>query len=104
MIGENGAGKSTLMNIIAGVYRPDQGRMQIDGAQYAPQDEKDAQHAGVAIVFQEGSLFPPLSIAENIFAGRQPVDRFGAVDFKLMARQTRELLLDLDVDLDPLRQ
>jgi ABC-type sugar transport system ATPase subunit len=97
MVGENGAGKSTLMHIIAGVYQPDSGHMEIDGKPYAPGDEKAAQQAGVAIVFQEGSLFPPLSIAENIFAGRQPLTRFGAVDFNKMRAQTRALLEDLDV-------
>jgi simple sugar transport system ATP-binding protein len=69
VIGENGAGKSTLMHIIAGVQRPDSGRMEICGAPFAPADERAAQKEGVAIVFQEGSLFAPLSIAENIFAG-----------------------------------
>jgi ribose transport system ATP-binding protein/rhamnose transport system ATP-binding protein len=101
MVGENGAGKSTLMHIIAGVYRADSGSMTIDGQPYAPEDEKAAQQAGVAIVFQEGSLFPTLSIAENIFAGRQPVTRFGLVEFEPMRRHTRELLRDLDVSLDP---
>jgi ABC-type sugar transport system ATPase subunit len=101
MVGENGAGKSTLMHIVAGVYQPDKGQMEIDGNPYAPQDEKSAQQAGVAMVFQEGSLFPPLSVTENIFAGRQPVTSLGLVDFGPMRRHTRELLRDLEVDLDP---
>jgi ribose transport system ATP-binding protein/rhamnose transport system ATP-binding protein len=101
LVGENGAGKSTLMHIVAGVYQPDQGQMEIDGSSYAPQDEKAAQQAGVAMVFQEGSLFPPLSIAENIFAGRQPLTSLGLVDFAPMRKHTRELLRDLEVDLDP---
>jgi len=102
MVGENGAGKSTLMHIVAGVYHPDNGRMAMDGQPYHPDDEKAAQQAGVAIVFQEGSLFPSLSVAENIFAGRQPVVAFGLVDFARMERHTRELLHDLEVDLAPL--
>jgi ABC-type sugar transport system ATPase subunit len=101
MVGENGAGKSTLMHIVAGVYQPDQGHMEIDGNSYAPEDEKAAQQVGVAMVFQEGSIFPPLSIAENIFAGRQPVGRFGSVDFKQMRQDTRKLLQDLEVNLSP---
>ncbi len=102
MVGENGAGKSTLMHIVAGVYHPEEGRMEIDGAPYTPGDEKAAQDAGVAMVYQEGSLFPPLSVAENIFAGRQPLTRYGTVDFGLMVRETRKLLDDLDVgDVDP---
>jgi len=101
MVGENGAGKSTLMHIVAGVYTPDQGSMAFDGLPYAPADEKAAQKMGVAMVFQEGSLFPPLSVAENIFAGRQPLNSLGLVDFAPMNSTTRTLLRDLEVDLDP---
>ncbi len=101
MVGENGAGKSTLMQIVAGVYPPDCGHMELDGRAYTPEDEKAAERAGVAMVFQEGSLFPTLSVAENIFAGRQPVRRFGVIDTKEMFRQTRQLLQDLDVVIDP---
>jgi len=101
MVGENGAGKSTLMHIVAGVYRADVGTMFMDGEAYAPEDEKAAQRAGVAMVFQEGSLFPPLSVAENIFAGRQPVNRLGIVDFPTMRKQTQGLLDDLEVEIAP---
>jgi len=101
MVGENGAGKSTLMHTIAGVYQPDSGTMQIEGQLFAPHNEKDAQEAGVAIVFQERSLFPPLTVAENIFAGRQPTTRSGLIDFDFMYKRTRELLNALEVDIDP---
>ncbi len=101
MVGENGAGKSTLMHIIAGVYQADEGVMVIEGENYAPEDEKAAQEAGVAIVFQERSLFPPLSVAENIFAGRQPNTRRGTIDFKFMNERTAELLQSLDVNIKP---
>ena len=101
LVGENGAGKSTLMHIISGVYRPDQGSMWLDGQAYSPADEKDAQEAGVAIVFQEGSLFPPLSIAENIFAGRQPTTDFGTIRFAGMRQETQRLLAELDAPLNP---
>lgn len=101
VVGENGAGKSTLMHIIAGVYRPDQGRMEINGKPHASEDEKAAQQAGIAMVFQEISLFPPLSVAENIFVGRQPLTPLGLVDFEQMRRRARELLQDLGVDIDP---
>jgi ribose transport system ATP-binding protein/rhamnose transport system ATP-binding protein len=102
MVGENGAGKSTLMHIVAGVYHPEKGQMEIDGAPYSPADEKAAQGSGVAMVYQEGSLFPPLSVAENIFAGRQPLTRYGTVDFARMHSETRKLLADLDVlDVEP---
>lgn len=101
VIGENGAGKSTLMHIIAGVQRPDCGSMEICGSAYAPENERAAQKEGVAIVFQEGSLFGPLSIAENIFAGRQPVNRFGMVDFPAMYRATKLLLDELEATSSP---
>ncbi|NPV69644.1 MAG: sugar ABC transporter ATP-binding protein [Firmicutes bacterium] len=101
VVGENGAGKSTLMHIIAGVYRPDKGFMEIKGRPYSPADEKAAQESGVAIVFQEGSLFPPLNVSENIFAGRQPVTSMGVVDFPRMRGITEGLLKDLDVFIDP---
>jgi ABC-type sugar transport system ATPase subunit len=101
MVGENGAGKSTLMHVVAGVYQPDKGAMEIDGQPYAPGDEKAAQEAGVAMVFQEGSLFPPLSVAENIFAGRQPSTPMGTIDFKRMELRAAELLKDLEVDINP---
>lgn len=101
VVGENGAGKSTLMHIIAGVYRPDEGHMAINGKPYAPEDEKAAHQAGIAMVFQEVSLFPPLSVAENIFAGRQPLTPLGMVDFEQMRQRSRELLQDLGVDIDP---
>lgn len=101
LVGENGAGKSTLMHIVAGVYQPDEGEMKLDGKFYAPGDEKAAQHAGIAIAFQEGSLFPPLSVAENIFAGRQPINKLGFVNFEQMKKQTQDLLNDLEVDIQP---
>jgi len=101
IVGENGAGKSTLMHIIAGVYPPDVGGMEVDEKLYLPLDEMEAQKTGIAMVFQEGSLFPPLSIAENIFAGRQPVKNLGMIDFHIMEKQTKDLLKDLDLDIDP---
>lgn len=101
MVGENGAGKSTLMHVVAGVYQPEKGSIELDGRLYSPADEKAAQEAGVAMVFQEGSLFPPLSVAENIFAGRQPITRTGTVDFAKMRSETTRLLKDLDADIDP---
>lgn len=101
VVGENGAGKSTLMHIIAGVYRPDKGFMEIDGRLYAPVDEKASQQAGIAMAFQEGSLFPPLSVAENVFVGRLPVTNLGVIDFEQMRKRTQELLQDLEVDLNP---
>jgi ABC-type sugar transport system ATPase subunit len=80
LCGENGAGKSTLMNIVTGNYQPDGGSIWLYGQQVVIADQKDAQRKGISIVYQERSLVDSLSIAENIFAGRQPVNHFGLID------------------------
>ena len=74
LIGENGAGKSTLMHLVAGVYQPDSGTIELDGASIAGLSEQGAADAGVAMVYQERSLVGALSVAENVYAGRQPVN------------------------------
>jgi ABC-type sugar transport system ATPase subunit len=93
VVGENGAGKSTLMHILAGVHHPDEGRIAFanqDNVRIA--DERAAQKLGIAIVYQERSLFDSLTIAENIFAGRQPV-RFGnCIDRRRMEQDAGRLL------------
>ena len=101
LIGENGAGKSTLMHVIAGVHRLDAGEIRLDGSPYAPIDERAAQVAGVAMVYQERSLTPELSVAENIFAGRQPTNRFGLILDREMTRRTKSLLEDLESTISP---
>jgi rhamnose transport system ATP-binding protein len=101
LAGENGAGKSTLVKILAGVHRPDEGRVLLDGG---PQDFRgpgDAQQAGVAVIYQEPTLFPDLSIAENIFMGRQPRRSLGRVDHAAVRAATADLFRQLGVDLDP---
>ncbi|MEV4087207.1 ATP-binding cassette domain-containing protein, partial [Nonomuraea fuscirosea] len=72
LAGENGAGKSTLVKTFAGVHRPDSGRILLDGEPVVFHGPADAQHAGIAVIYQEPTLFPDLSVAENIFMGRQP--------------------------------
>ena len=102
LVGENGAGKSTLMHILAGVHHPDGGSLEWDGQRVrAFSDERDAQRAGVAIVFQERSLFGPLSIAENIFAGRQPVGRWGLINRCEQRQRSVDLLARIGLDADP---
>ncbi len=92
LVGENGAGKSTLMNILAGVLRPDAGEITFLGRTTAGfPSAHAAQQRGVAIVFQERSLFAPLTVAENIFAGRQPA-RFGHINKRLLHDETGEWL------------
>jgi ribose transport system ATP-binding protein len=89
------------MHILAGVYPRDAGSLELDERDVAFADEREAQRAGVAIVFQERSLFGPLSIAENIFAGRQPIGRFGLIDRRSQVRRSRELLARVGLDADP---
>src|SRR5262245_4087275 len=75
LVGQNGAGKSTLMAILAGAVRPDAGSMRLDGAAYAPRDPLAAREAGVAMIHQELSLAPHLTVMENIVLGVEPVIR-----------------------------
>ena len=101
LLGENGAGKSTLGKILAGVYQPDQGEVWLDGQKLGPLDEVTAGALGIGIVHQEGSLVPQLSVAENIYAGRQPSGLLGQVDRRAMRDGARLLLDQLGVALDP---
>ena len=103
LVGENGAGKSTLVKIIGGVHRPDSGTLVIDGEPREFHGPADAQAAGVAIIYQEPSLFPDLTVAENIFIGRQPRGRGRAIDRRAMERDAREIFTSLGVSLDPAR-
>jgi ABC-type sugar transport system ATPase subunit len=101
VVGENGAGKSTLMQILAGVYPADDGELTFDGVPRTGfETERAAQAAGVAIVFQDRSLFGPLSVAENVFAGRQP-KRFGIVDARKLLADTAHLLMRVGLAVDP---
>jgi len=99
--GENGAGKSTLMHILAGNLQPDTGHLQLDGKTLRLKDPVDAFRSGISIVHQHLSLADNLSVAENIFADRQPVNWYGAVDFPRLFGQSRRLLARLHIDLDP---
>ncbi|WP_206105518.1 sugar ABC transporter ATP-binding protein [Paenibacillus thalictri] len=103
LCGENGAGKSTLMRIIAGVEHPDDGELSLDGVPITHFDEHKANVLGIGMVHQERSLVPGLSIAENIFAARQPLNRFGLIDKKKMNQRGAELLSALKLEVDPTR-
>ncbi len=100
LMGENGAGKSTLVKMLAGVYRPDEGTVKVDGAAVAFHGPLDARDAGVAIIYQEPTLFPDLSVAENVFMGRQPLASGRRIDRKAMHDQVNELFARLGVELD----
>ena len=91
LIGENGAGKSTLMNVVAGSLRPDRGGMEIDGRAYVPLTPLDARLNGIALIHQELSLCPHLSVAENIMMGIES-SRFGWLNRKSLTSRTLEVL------------
>src|SRR4249920_2208186 len=101
LVGENGAGKSTLVKILAGVHRPDEGRLMLDGEEAIFDNAKQSQAAGIAIIFQEPTLFPDLTVAENIFAGVQPLKRFRRIDGRRMRREAAAVFEQLGVRLDP---
>ena len=91
LIGENGAGKSTLMNVIAGSLQPDSGRMELDGRPYAPSNPLDARTHGIALIHQELSLCPHLSVAENVLMGIES-SRLGVLDREKLHARTNEVL------------
>jgi ribose transport system ATP-binding protein len=102
LVGENGAGKSTLMKIIAGVHTDFSGRFVLDGREIRFRSARDALAAGIAMVHQELSVAADLSVAENVFLGTQPTNRFGLVQWRRMAREAGEQLARLGIDVDPL--
>ncbi|BET66975.1 sugar ABC transporter ATP-binding protein [Opitutales bacterium ASA1] len=97
LLGENGAGKSTLMNVLSGVFPPDAGRIRFEGRDVEFGDPRASQACGIGIVHQELNLVPWLSVAENVFLGREPRTRFGLIDFERLHADTRELLARLDL-------
>ncbi|MEO5534936.1 MAG: sugar ABC transporter ATP-binding protein [Pseudolysinimonas sp.] len=104
LVGENGAGKSTLVKVIGGVYSRDAGEFLLDGESVDFRSTADAKHHGIAVIYQEPTLFPDLTVAENIFVGRQPYTRFGTIDRASMRRSARELTAQLGVPIDPDRE
>jgi rhamnose transport system ATP-binding protein len=99
LVGENGAGKSTLIKIMTGIYEADEGVMRISGSEFEPQDAAQAQLEGVAAIYQEPSIFPDLTVAENILIGHQ--DRGLLVNWKKMMSDAEDILATLDIDVDP---
>jgi ABC-type sugar transport system ATPase subunit len=100
LLGENGAGKSTLMKILSGVYNKDSGRISLDGKEIEVHNPHQAQKMGITIIYQELNLMPNLSVAENIFIGREP-NRFRFVDWRELHRKTRELTTRLGLNVSP---
>ena len=101
LMGENGAGKSTLMKIIAGIYTPDSGSFRLKGQEIALKSPLDALQYGIAMIHQELNLMNFMTVAENIWIRREPLNRFGFVRHDEMRRRTRELFERLDIHIDP---
>ena len=101
LVGENGAGKSTMMKIIAGVEEPSAGQVVLDGKPVRLHSTQEARRLGIGIVFQELNLFPNLSIAENLFIGREVLKAGHAIDTAAQRKRALSLLKDLAADLDP---
>lgn len=101
LLGENGAGKSTLMNILAGVFPPDAGEVLLDGEPVRFHSPREANAAGVAMIHQELNLFGNLTVAQNLFLGREPLNRLGLIDKSTLHEQAKVLLDKLDLDVDP---
>lgn len=101
LLGENGAGKSTLMNILAGVYTRDAGKIVFDGQEMDHVTVQSSEQAGIAFVHQELNLFNDLKVYENIFLRKELLTKAGTLDKKRMIAQTHELFRELGVDIDP---
>jgi ribose transport system ATP-binding protein len=102
LVGENGAGKSTLMKVLSGAHATDAGTMKLDGKAYAPRDPQEARASGVGMIYQELSIAPHLSVAENLVLGAEPV-RGGLFDRGAARKLARETLTSLghgDIDVD----
>ena len=103
LVGENGAGKSTLIKIIAGAYTPDSGVIELDGRRYRELSPDQARELGIGIVYQEFTLLPELSVAENIFIAAQPLTPAGLIDMRTRSRKASEILARLGAQdhIDP---
>ncbi|QQE13927.1 sugar ABC transporter ATP-binding protein [Planctomycetota bacterium] len=99
LMGENGAGKSTLIKVLTGVYRHEEGTILLNGKPISPRTPLEAQEQGISTVYQEVNLFPELSVAENIFIGREP-KKFGLINWRKIIKKAREAMLRINIDID----
>jgi len=103
LAGENGAGKSTLIRILSGVYDDYSGEVSVDGRQRRLAGPQDAVHAGIATIHQELSLVPTMSVADNLFLGRERPGRFGQVDFATQEAESVRILAEMHLEVSPRR-
>jgi rhamnose transport system ATP-binding protein len=101
LVGENGAGKSTLVKILTGIVQPDEGGLVLDGEIRRIGDPQTAHRLGIVAMYQEPTVFPDLTVAENVFAGRHLRTRLRTVDWGAMRRETARILRELEVDIEP---
>lgn len=105
LMGENGAGKSTLMKVLLGIYAPDDGAIRFDGVEHLQMDIRSSLHHGISMIHQELSPIPHMTVAENIFLGREPVrGRTGWVNHTELFSQTQKLFDDLEIKIDPTKK
>ena len=100
LLGENGAGKSTLLKALAGVHKLDSGTVTLNGKNFEQGSTRSSREQGIAVIYQEPSLFPDLTLAENVFVGRQ-LQKGKTVDWAAMAKESKKLFEQLGVKLDP---
>ncbi len=100
-LGENGAGKSTLLKILNGDYQPDEGLYLLDGEEKHFRDPHEAIEAGISIIYQERQILPELSVAENIYLGRMPANRFGVINTAEANRKADEIIRDFRLPIRP---
>lgn len=101
LCGENGAGKSTLMKIISGAYDITSGKIYLEGKEVKFSSTREAQNAGISMIYQEFNLIPYLSVAENLFLDRQPKNKLGLIDWKRLTKDAEVLLKKVGLKIDP---
>ncbi|KXI26756.1 sugar ABC transporter ATP-binding protein [Paraglaciecola hydrolytica] len=101
LLGENGAGKSTLMNIVAGVFKQDSGDVKLAGETVSFNTPREAREAGISMIFQELNLVANLTVAENIYLSREPLNKLGFIDADKMNKDAADLLKQLDLAVEP---
>lgn len=101
LMGENGAGKSTLMKVLIGIYIPDEGEITFQGQKVKFENTRQALNLGISMIHQELSPEPYMTVADNIWLGREPITRWGMMDKKRMLADTKELLDRLEINVDP---